>query len=66
MLPPRRFATIQRGAFDELPGLVHDDVELVSKMQPGTTVHGRDDVADCDDVDVGKRDVNVAVRVRLD
>ena len=35
---------MQRGAFDELEELVHDDVELVSKVRPGTTVHGRADV----------------------
>ena len=43
-LARRWFATIQRGAYDELDELVHDDVELVSKVRPGTTVHGRSDV----------------------
>jgi ketosteroid isomerase-like protein len=43
-LARRWFATIQRGAFDELEDLVHEDVELVSKVRPGTTVHGRTDV----------------------
>ena len=33
-----------RGAFDELPELVHDDVELVSKIRAGAVVRGRDDV----------------------
>jgi hypothetical protein len=36
---------VTRGAFDELPGFVHDDVELVSKIRAGTVVHGREDVA---------------------
>lgn len=44
-LARRWFATIQRGAYDELDELVHDDVELSSKLRPGTTVHGRSDVA---------------------
>ena len=42
-LARRWFATIQRGAFDELEQLVHEDVELVSKVRPGTVVHGRAD-----------------------
>ena len=43
-LARRWFATIQRGAYDELDGLIHEDVELVSKVRPGTSVHGRNDV----------------------
>jgi ketosteroid isomerase-like protein len=43
-LARRWFATIQRGAYDEAGQLLHDDVELVSKVRPGTTVHGRGDV----------------------
>jgi len=43
-LARRWFATIQRGGFDELEELVHEDVELVSKVRPGTTVRGRDEV----------------------
>ena len=43
-LARRWFATIQRGAYDELDELVHEDVELASKLRPGTTVHGRGDV----------------------
>ena len=43
-LARRWFATIQRGAYDELDELVHEDVELSSKLRPGTTVHGRSDV----------------------
>jgi ketosteroid isomerase-like protein len=43
-LARRWFAIIQRGAFDELEELVHEDVELVSKVRPGTTLHGRADV----------------------
>jgi ketosteroid isomerase-like protein len=43
-LARRWFATIQRGAYDEVGELLHDDVELVSKVRPGTTVHGRGDV----------------------
>lgn len=43
-LARRWFATIQRGAYDELGELVHEDVELVSKLRPGTVVHGRGDV----------------------
>jgi ketosteroid isomerase-like protein len=44
-LARRWFATIQRGAYDELDQLVHADVELVSKVRPGTTIHGRSDVS---------------------
>jgi ketosteroid isomerase-like protein len=43
-LARRWFAVIRRGAFDELEDLVHEDVELVSKVRPGKTVHGRGDV----------------------
>lgn len=43
-LARRWFATVARGAFDELPRLVHADVELVSKIRAGTVVHGRADV----------------------
>ena len=43
-LARRWFAAIQRGAFDELAELVHEDAELVSKVRPGTTVHGRSDL----------------------
>ena len=43
-LARRWFAAVQRGAFDELAELVHEDVELVSKVRPGTIVRGRDEV----------------------
>ncbi len=43
-LARRWFATIQRGAYDELDALVHADVELVSKVRPGISVRGRDEV----------------------
>jgi ketosteroid isomerase-like protein len=35
---------IQRGALDELAALMHEDVELVSKVRPGVTVNGREAV----------------------
>ncbi len=44
-LARRWFAAVQRGAFDELAELVHEDAELVSKVRPGTVVHGRSEVA---------------------
>ena len=44
-LARRWFAAVTRGAFDELPGLLHEDVELVSKIRTGTVVHGREDAA---------------------
>ena len=44
-LARRWFAAVTRGAFDELPELLHDDVELVSKIRTGTFVQGREDVA---------------------
>ena len=44
-LARRWFAAVTRGAFDELPELLHEDVELVSKIRTGTVVHGRDDAA---------------------
>jgi len=43
-LARRWFAAVTRSAFDELPQLVHEDVELVSKIRPGTVVRGRADV----------------------
>jgi ketosteroid isomerase-like protein len=44
-LARRWFATIAAGRFDELPDLVHDDVQLVSKVRVGTVVEGRENVA---------------------
>jgi len=44
-LARRWFAVVGRGAFDEVPELVHEDVELVSKIRAGTVVRGRADVA---------------------
>jgi len=44
-LARRWFGAVMRGAFDELPPLLHEDVELVSKIRTGTVVHGREDVA---------------------
>jgi hypothetical protein len=35
---------VTRGAFDELPELLHEDVELVSKIRAGAVVHGREQV----------------------
>jgi ketosteroid isomerase-like protein len=43
-LARRWFAAVARGAYDELPELVHDDVELVSRIRAGQVVHGRTDV----------------------
>jgi ketosteroid isomerase-like protein len=43
-LARRWFAAVARGAFDELPQLVHEDVEVVSKIRAGAVVHGRADV----------------------
>jgi len=45
-LARRWFAVVGRGAFDEVPELVHEDVELVSKIRAGTVVRGRADVAE--------------------
>ena len=42
----RWFAAVARGAYDELPNLVHDDVELVSRIRAGAVVHGRAQVAE--------------------
>jgi hypothetical protein len=39
------FATVARGEFDRLPALVHEDIRVVSRIQPGFVVQGRDDVA---------------------
>jgi hypothetical protein len=36
---------VEQGSFDELPNLVHDDVQLVSKVRAGAVVEGREDVA---------------------
>jgi ketosteroid isomerase-like protein len=44
-LARRWFATIAGGRFDELPDLVHEDVQLVSKVRVGTVVEGREYVA---------------------
>jgi ketosteroid isomerase-like protein len=44
-LARRWFATIAAGRFEELSDLVHDDVQLVSKVRAGTVVEGRDNVA---------------------
>jgi ketosteroid isomerase-like protein len=40
-LARRWFAAVARGAFDELAELVHDDIEIVSKVRAGTVLHGR-------------------------
>ena len=45
-LARRWFAAVTRGAYGELPSLVHDDVELVSRIRAGTVVHGREAVAE--------------------
>lgn len=39
------FATVERGDFDRLPDLVHEDVRIVSRIQPGFVVQGRNAVA---------------------
>ena len=44
LLARRWFAAVTRGAFDELPEFVHEDVELVSKIRAGAVVQGREDV----------------------
>jgi ketosteroid isomerase-like protein len=44
LLARRWFAAVTRGAFDELPELLHEDVELVSKIRAGAVVHGRVEV----------------------
>ena len=44
-LARRWFATVERRAFDELVTLIHDDVQLVSRVQSGAVVEGREDVA---------------------
>jgi ketosteroid isomerase-like protein len=43
-LARRWFETVTRGAYDELAELVHEDVELVSKIRAGTVVRGRGEV----------------------
>jgi ketosteroid isomerase-like protein len=43
-LARRWFAAVTRGAFDELPELLHEEVEVVSKIRTGTVVQGRSDV----------------------
>jgi ketosteroid isomerase-like protein len=52
-LARRWFAAVQRGAFEELAELVHEDAELVSKVRPGTVVHGRSEVARFIEEEVG-------------
>jgi ketosteroid isomerase-like protein len=44
-LARRWFAAVASGEFEQLPELVHDDVQLVSKVRTGAVVEGRDDVA---------------------
>lgn len=38
------FAAVERRAFDELSKLLHDEVQVVSRIQPGTSVEGREEV----------------------
>jgi ketosteroid isomerase-like protein len=45
-LARRWFAAVARSAFDELPQLVHEDVEIVSKIRAGAVVHGRAEVVE--------------------
>jgi ketosteroid isomerase-like protein len=40
-LARRWFALVQHGAFDQLAELVHEDIELVSKVRAGLVVQGR-------------------------
>ncbi len=35
------FALVQKGAFDQLAGLVHDDIRLVSKVRAGDVIEGK-------------------------
>jgi SnoaL-like domain len=44
-LARRWFAAVASGEFEQLPELVHEDVQLVSKIRTGAVVEGRDDVA---------------------
>ncbi len=44
-LARRWFSTVEEGAFDRLPELVHENITLVSRVQPGAVVQGRDEVA---------------------
>ena len=41
-LARRWFAVVQQGALERLGELVHQDVQLVSKMRPGFVAEGRD------------------------
>lgn len=43
-LARRWFATVAGGRFDELAALVHENVQIVSKLRAGTVVEGREDV----------------------
>ena len=43
-LARRWFATVASGKFDELPALVHENVQIVSKLRAGTVVDGREAV----------------------
>lgn len=43
-LARRWFSTVEQGAFDQLVDLLHDDVELVSRVRSGAVVQGRADV----------------------
>jgi ketosteroid isomerase-like protein len=44
-LARRWFAAVASGEFEQLQELVHEDVQLVSKIRTGAVVEGRDDVA---------------------
>lgn len=44
-LARRWFATVEQGGFDRLAELVHDDIQLVSKVRAGVVVEGRSNVA---------------------
>ena len=43
-LARRWFAAVASGEFEQLQELVHQDVQLVSKIRTGAVVEGRDDV----------------------
>ena len=43
-LARRWFAAVASGKFEQLQELVHEDVQLVSKIRTGAVVEGRDDV----------------------
>jgi hypothetical protein len=45
LLARRWFAAVERRAFDELTDLLHEEVRVVSRIEPGRTIEGRAGVA---------------------